>query len=239
MKRHTRPYGCTFPRCKKRFGSKNDWKRHENSQHFQQETYRCRYPDAAGQDCCQVFYCGDGFVTHLKHQHACTEEQAKEERNERHIGRNGQGRFWCGFCKNVLKLDQRGIEAWDERFKHIGDHFNKENCDIKDWVCLESNKPKGLQVKELNRDLFDYQNVENKSAQAMPGMHPAAPASTEFRDPEGSTSATKKRARSDNGVMNGQAWNGRGQETVMFCVSLLQFLKRLVSVVTDLTTVSM
>lgn len=220
MKRHTRPYGCTFPRCKKKFGSKNDWKRHENSQHFQQETYRCRCPDAAGQECCQVFYCRDAFKTHLNH-HSCTDEQVEQECRERHIGRNGQGRFWCGFCKNILKLDQRGIEAWDERFKHIGDHFNKENCDIKDWLCLESNKLKGQQVNEVNRGVFDYQDVDNKSAQPVPGMHPAS-VPADFRNPESSLSSSRKRSRSDNGIVSGQTWNvGSGkQETVMFCVSL-------------------
>lgn len=44
LKRHTRPYGCTYPNCDKRFGAKSDWKRHENSQHFQLESYRCQLP---------------------------------------------------------------------------------------------------------------------------------------------------------------------------------------------------
>ena len=41
MKRHTRPYGCTESSCTKSFGSKNDWKRHENSQHFRVEAWKC------------------------------------------------------------------------------------------------------------------------------------------------------------------------------------------------------
>ncbi|KAL2129881.1 hypothetical protein VTI74DRAFT_7173 [Chaetomium olivicolor] len=41
QKRHLKPYSCTFPKCDKKFGSKNDWKRHENSQHFQLEIWRC------------------------------------------------------------------------------------------------------------------------------------------------------------------------------------------------------
>ncbi|KAF2756751.1 hypothetical protein EJ05DRAFT_502244 [Pseudovirgaria hyperparasitica] len=40
-RRHQRPYGCTHPKCHKKFGSKSDWKRHENSQHFQNEGWRC------------------------------------------------------------------------------------------------------------------------------------------------------------------------------------------------------
>ena len=33
MKRHTRPYGCTACECDKRFGSRSDWKRHEETVH--------------------------------------------------------------------------------------------------------------------------------------------------------------------------------------------------------------
>jgi hypothetical protein len=44
LKRHKRPYGCTFQNCNKCFGSKSDWKRHENSQHFQMPTWRCAVP---------------------------------------------------------------------------------------------------------------------------------------------------------------------------------------------------
>lgn len=32
--RHERPFGCTYETCTKKFGSKNDWKRHEHTQHF-------------------------------------------------------------------------------------------------------------------------------------------------------------------------------------------------------------
>ncbi|RWA07760.1 hypothetical protein EKO27_g7355, partial [Xylaria grammica] len=41
-KRHEKPYGCTMPGCERRFGSKNDWKRHENTQHPMSETWRGR-----------------------------------------------------------------------------------------------------------------------------------------------------------------------------------------------------
>ncbi|KAI1439223.1 hypothetical protein GGR50DRAFT_690571 [Xylaria sp. CBS 124048] len=32
-KRHEKPFTCSIPGCGKKFGSKNDWKRHENTQH--------------------------------------------------------------------------------------------------------------------------------------------------------------------------------------------------------------
>jgi hypothetical protein len=223
MKRHTRPYGCTFPRCKKRFGSKNDWKRHENSQHFQQETYRCRVKKTIDDsECAQVFYCKDMFKSHLQNAHKYNEDECNEESRERHIGRNGQGRFWCGFCKDVIKLSRRGIEAWDERFQHIGEHFNRDQYQIKDWLCLESNKPKGQQVRELNRDIFDDQEQENKSnhvprgiptGSVPPGMSSAPMDGSDF------STGSKKRQRPDSAKMNGQYYNGaRRSEVLVFCV---------------------
>ncbi|KAI9694344.1 MAG: hypothetical protein M1820_008992 [Bogoriella megaspora] len=202
MKRHTRPYGCTFPRCKKRFGSKNDWKRHENSQHFQQETYRCRLPSSSSNpgsrpiECAQVFYCRDTFKTHLAtHHRLANSTEIESEAKVRHIGRNGQGRFWCGFCNDVIKLEQRGIDAWDERFKHIGDHFNKEERNIGDWICLETNKPKGVQSKEVDRAHFEYPDADRKGEGFING--------------EG-VDESRKRGREDGLQMS-------RQETVYFC----------------------
>ncbi|KAK2759113.1 hypothetical protein FQN54_003212 [Arachnomyces sp. PD_36] len=129
MKRHDRPYQCTFPNCKKNFGSKNDWKRHENSQHFQLQSWRChiksgRYPFA---ECNRLFYRKEKFIAHLDRRHEVKQEQkvsAYLKRDE--IGRNGQSRFWCGFCRQIIPLKHRGMDAWNERFNHIDDrHFSK------------------------------------------------------------------------------------------------------------------
>ncbi|KAJ4178367.1 hypothetical protein NW767_014880, partial [Fusarium falciforme] len=37
LKRHAKPYSCTFLNCESHFGSKHDWKRHESRQHCQVE----------------------------------------------------------------------------------------------------------------------------------------------------------------------------------------------------------
>ena len=68
-------------------------------------------------------------------------EQSKRVR----IGRNGQSGFWCGFCKRVIALKYKGLEAWDERFDHIdGFHFKKGERIDEGWYPLESDVPKGL-----------------------------------------------------------------------------------------------
>lgn len=61
------------------------------------------------------------------------------------IGRNGQSGFWCGFCKRVVPLRSRGLEAWDERFDHIDDcHFKRGERIDEGWYPLQSDIPKGL-----------------------------------------------------------------------------------------------
>ncbi|KAF2874923.1 hypothetical protein BDV95DRAFT_486726 [Massariosphaeria phaeospora] len=145
MKRHTKPYGCTYPQCHKRFGAKSDWKRHENSQHFQLESFRCQLIP----------------TSHLESQHEvkCLEQLSHEVRRRR-IGKNGQGKFWCGFCQKIVPLEKKRNAAWDERFDHIDHHFNKEKRHIEDWLCVEAKKTKGEVLSGMDRLSFDEEDME-------------------------------------------------------------------------------
>lgn len=67
-----------------------------------------------------------------------------------HLGRSGNKHFWCGFCQKLIRQptlhedvspDALTLGAWERRFQHIGDHFDKNGCDIGDWVCIERNQP--------------------------------------------------------------------------------------------------
>ncbi|KAG4428199.1 hypothetical protein IFR05_016320 [Cadophora sp. M221] len=148
MKRHERPYGCTFLTCNKDFGSKNDWKRHENSQHFHLETWRCDEERPEGGACAKACYRRQTFQEHLKKEHSITEpELVKKKIDACRIGRNCQSRFWCGFCKELVDLKKKGLEAWTERFDHIDNHFMGRapfpKQSIQDWIPVDSDKPKG------------------------------------------------------------------------------------------------
>lgn len=164
MKRHTRPYGCTYPKCHKRFGAKSDWKRHENSQHFQLESYRCSLPSPILQTPCgELFFKPKFFEAHLREEHKMSdEEQVAHEVKCRRIGRNGSWGFWCGFCREVVELKKKRNAAWDERFDHIDKHFGKGER-IEDWLCVEAKKTKGDVLKEMDNDSFDDEDTEGLS----------------------------------------------------------------------------
>lgn len=148
MKRHEKPYGCTFLTCKKVFGSKNDWKRHENSQHFHLEIWRCAETKPDEPACTKVCYRRMTFQEHLRKDHHISDETIIQTKtDECKIGRNCQSRFWCGFCGKSVDLKRKGLEAWTERFDHIDDHFmgrgGVPKQSITEWIPVDSDKPKG------------------------------------------------------------------------------------------------
>lgn len=148
MKRHEPSYGCTFPTCNKPFASKNDWKRHENSQHFHRETWRCDEELPEGGPCAKVCYRRQNFTEHLAKSHNMSDDSAITWKVDKcRIGRNCQSRFWCGFCFKLVDLKKAGVEAWTERFDYIEDHFMGRGGfpkqSIRDWVPMDSDRPKG------------------------------------------------------------------------------------------------
>ncbi|PYI26101.1 hypothetical protein BP00DRAFT_73154 [Aspergillus indologenus CBS 114.80] len=136
QKRHERPYSCTSSHCNKTFGSKEDWKRHENSQHFHSKSWRCTLPDATkeGLPCARLFYRQQTYVQHLKQQHEMdAEDEVRAALSDSRISRDGRASFWCGFCRKDLPLGHE-LEAWNERFDHIDTEHYKKGERIEDWV---------------------------------------------------------------------------------------------------------
>ncbi|KIV90235.1 hypothetical protein PV10_07564 [Exophiala mesophila] len=145
--RHQRRFGCTFDGCFKSFGSKNDWKRHEQSQHEQEDSWRCNDPE-----CGKVFYHHqEALVKHMaeEHEYSGREDQATQIAAENRVSRNFQGRIWCGFCNKiiVLKPELRGVEAIAFRFDHIATHFKGE--DWQDWTEFSGRGNTKAQIQEM------------------------------------------------------------------------------------------
>ncbi|KAJ9156336.1 C2H2 and C2HC zinc finger [Pleurostoma richardsiae] len=148
MKRHEKPYGCTFPPCSKRFGSKNDWKRHENSQHFQLEMWKCNEPGTNGASslCGKACHRRETFKYHLMKDHNITAPEAIDERLKScSIGRHSDDKFWCGFCEKVVTIyAERGLKALTGRFDHIDAHFSGRlgpKMDISQWKSPDPDLP--------------------------------------------------------------------------------------------------
>ena len=182
QKRHTRPYGCTFPDCHRQLGSKNDWKRHENTQHYQIESWRCHeYSEkSAIRQCASVFHRREQFQTHLRERHQILDEdKIRDQCKRHHIGRNGQNGFWCGFCKKIVELNHKGLEAWEERFRHIDEKHYKKGQTIHEWVQLDKDVPEGVMGRgdyresrlgddDSNQSDEERSSVENADEQSSP-----------------------------------------------------------------------
>ncbi|KAK5174468.1 uncharacterized protein LTR77_001548 [Saxophila tyrrhenica] len=139
MKRHTRPYGCTFEGCDRRLGSRNDWKRHESSQHELDEVWFC-------QDCNYVVQSVEAFARHLEAQHDYRRSTYDNQYwcMAAHLGQHAHYRFWCGFCQRLVNQTElspehggrRASNAWEQRFNHIGDHYDKHDANIDNWLHM-------------------------------------------------------------------------------------------------------
>lgn len=64
------------------------------------------------------------------------------------VGRNCEGRFWCGFCERIVEIPRKGLGAWKERFNHIDDHIHGRighlPRDMDEWKCVDPDAPPHL-----------------------------------------------------------------------------------------------
>jgi hypothetical protein len=137
LKRHSKPYWCT--QCPKRFGSKNDWIRHEDSQHLQRELWQCDGlvgPPVDGK-CNKVYHRQELLRLHLTAHHQIHHDPQLDKRLDACRVQQGQTRFWCGFCKEIVELKHTEADAIKGRFNHIDDHNHGRNGLVKkrpeDW----------------------------------------------------------------------------------------------------------
>jgi hypothetical protein len=99
-------------RCSKTFETKDAWKKHENSQHFHLEMWRCNNATSEAEECANVCYRLETFHRHLRTTHELDDDTVTIKTELCRMGRNAQGRFWCGFCTKLIDLKARGVDAW-------------------------------------------------------------------------------------------------------------------------------
>jgi hypothetical protein len=158
--RPRRPYACTFPRCQNGFASKKDWVRHETSTHCQSELWRC-----GEQGCTKVFSQVVAFKTHLIEAHKLG--NIEEIVDHRRFGPTSRAHFWCSFCKQVVNLDDKNVDAWTEQFDHIDVHFmgrnGNEKRSILSWVHVDGEGSEGVQVSPRHDDFMAKLDLEDGS----------------------------------------------------------------------------
>ncbi|KAF3904631.1 hypothetical protein ABW21_db0205718 [Orbilia brochopaga] len=174
MQRHRRPFFCTFHWQERgevqRFGSKDDWRRHEEHRHYQSEFYKC--PGGSGDESCSGDFSGRlEFERHLEDHHQSViagwtlpdgkiNEDAKRDFLQRH--HNGtdyiEDNFWCGFCAKLINIppEMTGRRGKEIRVNHVADHFHKEQKDIRLWVkyneCNLADIAKSLENARIRYD---------------------------------------------------------------------------------------
>lgn len=140
MKRHTRPYVCTFPSCTSRHGSRSDWKRHEETQHVIQDNWLCTARLSDGSKCFTNLTSEQALRNHLVVAHRVPTLQITSQLcQDMHLGEAGAGRFWCGFCQDIVRQEpDSGHGPTEMRMQHVGDHYDKDDCSVASYVFLHS-----------------------------------------------------------------------------------------------------
>ncbi|KAL2794085.1 hypothetical protein BJX66DRAFT_338226 [Aspergillus keveii] len=161
LKRHERPYGCTFYNCDKKLGSKEDWKRHELSQHYGIQSWQCTLPDPTqdGVPCARMFSRQEAYAQHLKRQHQVDDdEQVQASVSKNRLDWNGSPKFWCGFCRDIIHVQGEGLVALNQRFNHIDiEHYQKGER-IDDWLLPSGHVTKVAECEDAAHDLRDAQD---------------------------------------------------------------------------------
>ncbi|KFX94293.1 hypothetical protein O988_06384 [Pseudogymnoascus sp. VKM F-3808] len=163
MKRHSRPYSCTFPPCTKTFGSKNDWRRHENSQHLHYESWHCTLdlstttststttlePQDQDQDqnndeantCKHISYHLDAFKSHLSRTHSIPQPSINAHATRARRLLPTPSTFHCGFCPSRIAQPD-----WSARFDHLDAHFTGRGGSAK--VSMAAWKAEGVNPQD-------------------------------------------------------------------------------------------
>ena len=155
-----RPFRCSFHHygCTALFPSKNEWKRHVNSQHIRPSFWRCdqcvptsadseKTTSKTGSDH-NDFNRKDLFTQHLRRMHAPWgkknptaaqkrdfEDQLEDVRQRCVIEkRNVPSKSGCNFCERFFD----GVGSWEDRMEHVGKHFEKGEVEDREDDVLQA-----------------------------------------------------------------------------------------------------
>ena len=150
-KRHEKPYACSFSKCGKKFGSNNDLKRHENTQHCQFE--RWKYDSGASQAPDyfirnKVSNHQNKFWLHVQDAHCPDFPGLEHHLCGSRTGRNSDGIFRYRFCHRRTLLENVGREGRNERVDHMDHDFLGESG----WKKRAQSEWEAIDVAEKTLD---------------------------------------------------------------------------------------
>jgi hypothetical protein len=158
----------------------------------------------------------ENFVNHLKSNiHGIKNEKTIKQCTERaYIGGSNHHVFWCGFCIDettgykgkIIRLKNQGLSGWDERFDHLGSHFEQgmsiraytypEEGAVDDCASLsdlETDEEDSVEGQEASSPLYQLataassmaQSAVIKPSQPQPAViEPPSPKKHETLDPQ-------------------------------------------------------
>jgi hypothetical protein len=129
------PCEFAFAGCQSSFASKNEWKRHVETQHMMRHLWKCKLGTCDRPSSHPAnFNRKDLAKQHIERKHKelldrLTDEQQKREKarllNEMHVVvRRGPEEVKCGVpnCERVFK-NEGNNDGWDTRMEHVGKHY--------------------------------------------------------------------------------------------------------------------
>ncbi|PUU74522.1 hypothetical protein B9Z19DRAFT_435424 [Tuber borchii] len=175
--RHLRPFLCVFffAGRNQKFGNKNEWKRHVNSQYLQL-FYRHCY-DSLCADRKAIFNRKDLFGQHLKRMHPPPAgSKSSAASGDRTLPRRAPTAA-AGEQVRYCERNFEGPQGWEQRMEHVGQHYQKNykefsnDCWVPDeglikWALehgiIEDNNDGGYTIISTGKDAIVKAGVEQK-----------------------------------------------------------------------------
>jgi hypothetical protein len=147
------------------------------------------------------------FKQHLLSHHAIDRPRLDDKLDKCRIGRLGETRFWCGFCKDVIELETKNAkDACNARYNHIDDHYSGRNGAVK-------------------KEASEWQYGDSDMAEADVKASPRSDDRKEGRAVLHRASELRKRSRHETGPTPKRAKISSPREDIMwFCVCYPSFL---------------
>lgn len=118
-------------------------------------------------------------MQHLDDSHQIMQEQDRIQQCKRYwLSPLGDKTFWCGFCREIKRQRNTGVDGWRDLYDHIYGHIQGGWSVDEDWYSAGYDIPNGV-VKEITRGTvnpnpptIESANDPATSPQSLPSQSP-------------------------------------------------------------------